>query len=176
MIDFRTARSHATAHRRLRASGLRAPDAWSASACDRTSCPASSCHDAKVVARPPTEHPRMSSPDFRSNRPAKSRSSLRHLCLTSRDFVPWRFLDAGQLSLRSLFVAGVQKPSHNQTQAPQQRSRIECIIPSANVRGATSHYSETRVIVVECEVPSESAPGKTLIDRADFSDAYRAPQ
>jgi hypothetical protein len=24
------------------------------------------------------------------------------------------------------------------------------------------------VIVVECEVPSESAPGKTLIDRADL--------
>src|SRR5262249_36057369 len=92
-------------------------------------------------------------------------------CVTSA-----RFLDAGQLSLRSLFVAGVQKPSDNQTQAPQQRSRIECIIPSANVRGATAHYSETRVIVVESEVPSESAPGKTLIDRADFSDAYRAPQ
>ena len=29
--------------------------------------------------------------------------------------------------------------------------------------------------VVECDVPSESALGKTLIDRADFSDAYRAP-
>ena len=29
--------------------------------------------------------------------------------------------------------------------------------------------------VVECDVPSESALGKTLIERADFSDAYRAP-
>jgi hypothetical protein len=42
---------------------------------------------------------------------SKSLSSLHHLCLTSRDFVPWRFLDAGQLSVRSLFVAGVQKPA-----------------------------------------------------------------
>jgi hypothetical protein len=25
--------------------------------------------------------------------PARPRSSLHHLCLTSRDFVPWRFLD-----------------------------------------------------------------------------------
>jgi hypothetical protein len=32
-------------------------------------------------------------------------------CPTSRDFVPWRFLDAGQLSVRSLLVAGVQKPT-----------------------------------------------------------------
>ena len=29
-------------------------------------------------------------------------------CHTSRDFVPWRFLDAGQLSLRSFFLAGVR--------------------------------------------------------------------
>ena len=29
--------------------------------------------------------------------------------------------------------------------------------------------------VVECDVPSESALGKNLIERADFSDAYRAP-
>jgi hypothetical protein len=34
--------------------------------------------------------------------------------------VPWRFLDAGQLSLRSLLVAGVQKPSHIQTHAPRK--------------------------------------------------------
>src|SRR5271157_584 len=74
-----------------------------------------SCHHAKVVARPPTDHTRISSPDFGSNRPTKSRSSLHHLCLTSRDFVPWRFLDAGQWSVRSLFVAGVQKPSQKAT-------------------------------------------------------------
>ena len=36
--------------------------------------------------------------------------SLLRRCPTSRDFVPWRFLDAGQLSVRSLFLAGVQKP------------------------------------------------------------------
>jgi hypothetical protein len=29
--------------------------------------------------------------------------------------VPWRFLDAGQLSVRSLFVAGVQKPAHKRS-------------------------------------------------------------
>ena len=29
--------------------------------------------------------------------------------------------------------------------------------------------------VVECDVPSESALGKALIERADFRDAYRAP-
>src|SRR6516225_6470528 len=52
---------------------------------------------------------------------------------------------------------------------------IEGIIPPANVRGATSYYSETRMSVVECDLPSESALGKTLIERADFSDAYRAP-
>ena len=63
---------------------------------------ASFVHDAKVVARPPTEHPRSSLPDFGSNRPAKSLSSLHHLCLTSRDFVPWRFLDAGQPSVPSV--------------------------------------------------------------------------
>jgi hypothetical protein len=34
--------------------------------------------------------------------------------------VPWRFLDAGQLSVRSLLVAGVQKPAHERTHAPQQ--------------------------------------------------------
>src|ERR1700740_2798946 len=34
---------------------------------------------------------------------------------TSRDFVPWRFLDAGQLSVRSLLVAGVQKPAQQAT-------------------------------------------------------------
>jgi hypothetical protein len=28
--------------------------------------------------------------------------------------VPWRFLDAGQLSLRSLLVAGVQKPAQSE--------------------------------------------------------------
>jgi hypothetical protein len=37
--------------------------------------------------------------------------SLLRRCPTSRDFVPWRFLDAGQLSVRSLLVAGVQKPA-----------------------------------------------------------------
>jgi hypothetical protein len=64
------------------------------------------------VARPPTDHTRISSPNFGSNRPAKSRSSLPHLCLTSRDFVPWRFLDAGQWSVRS---AGVQKPAQKRS-------------------------------------------------------------
>src|SRR3984893_14401495 len=39
--------------------------------------------------------------------------SLLRRCPTSRDFVPWRFLDAGQLSVRSLLVAGVQKPAQN---------------------------------------------------------------
>jgi hypothetical protein len=34
--------------------------------------------------------------------------------------VPWRFLDAGQLSVRSLLVAGVQKPAQQRTHAPQQ--------------------------------------------------------
>ena len=29
--------------------------------------------------------------------------------------------------------------------------------------------------VVECDVPSDSAMGKDLIERADFRDAYRAP-
>ena len=36
-------------------------------------------------------------------------------------FVPWRFLDAGQVSLRSLLVAGVQKPAHLLTHAVQQQ-------------------------------------------------------
>jgi len=31
------------------------------------------------------------------------------------------------------------------------------------------------MIVVECDVPSESALGRDLIERADFRDAYRAP-
>src|ERR1700730_15013959 len=41
--------------------------------------------------------------------------SLLRRCPTSRDFVPWRFLDAGQLSVRSLLVAGVQKPAQQAT-------------------------------------------------------------
>src|SRR5215831_18457734 len=32
-----------------------------------------------------------------------------------------------------------------------------------------------RMSVVECDVPSESALGKALIERANFRDAYRAP-
>jgi hypothetical protein len=67
------------------------------------------------VARPPTDHRRISSPNFGSNRPAKSRSSLPHLCLTSRDFVPWRFLDAGFWTVRRFFVAGVQKPAQKRS-------------------------------------------------------------
>ena len=43
---------------------------------------------------------------------------------TSRDFVPWRFLDAGQVSLRRLLVAGVQKPSHYETFAIGSNSNI----------------------------------------------------
>jgi len=31
--------------------------------------------------------------------------------------VPWRFLDAGQLSVRSLLDAGVQKPAQRETHA-----------------------------------------------------------
>jgi hypothetical protein len=46
--------------------------------------------------------------------------SLLSRCPTSRDFVPWRFLDAGQLSVRSLLVAGIQKPAHFRTHTPQQ--------------------------------------------------------
>jgi hypothetical protein len=34
--------------------------------------------------------------------------------------VPWRFLDAGQLSVRSLFLAGVQKPAQKRTHASRQ--------------------------------------------------------
>jgi Protein of unknown function (DUF2867) len=48
-------------------------------------------------------------------------------------------------------------------------------IPPANVRGATSYFSETKMSVVECDVPPESALGKALIEQADFRDAYRAP-
>jgi len=33
-------------------------------------------------------------------------------CHTPRDFVPWRFLDAGQLNADRLVVASVQKPAH----------------------------------------------------------------
>ena len=29
--------------------------------------------------------------------------------------MPWRFLDAGQLSVRSFFLAGVQKPAQERT-------------------------------------------------------------
>ena len=43
----------------------------------------------------------------------QSKGQLLSWCPTSRDFVPWRSLDAGQVSLRSLLVAGVQKPTLN---------------------------------------------------------------
>src|SRR5467141_5039166 len=48
--------------------------------------------------------------------------SLLSRCRTSRDFVPWRFLDAGRLSVRNLLVAGVQKPTHEMTFAAAVRS------------------------------------------------------
>src|SRR4029077_9788117 len=54
--------------------------------------------DAKVVVRPPTDHTRFCTLIFGSHGAAKSRSSLHHLCPTSRDFVPWRFSDAGRIS------------------------------------------------------------------------------
>jgi hypothetical protein len=74
------------------------------------------------------------SPDFGSNRPAKSLSSLHHLCLTSRNFVPWRFLDAGHLSVRSLLVAGVQKPAHEATYAAQQLQTYSMISSASTSR------------------------------------------
>src|ERR1700732_2386529 len=54
--------------------------------------------------------------------------SLLRRCPTSRDFVPWRFLDAGQLSVRSLLVAGVQKPAQTRKsvqliRSPHRRAR-----------------------------------------------------
>ena len=54
--------------------------------------------------------PTKSNPLFSSNR-----AKTLKLCTHSRPtlFVPWRFLDAGQLSLRSVFVAGVQKPARS---------------------------------------------------------------
>ena len=39
-------------------------------------------------------------------------------CSTARDFVPWRFLDAGQLSLRNVFALPASKNQH--------RSRHRC--------------------------------------------------
>src|SRR4029077_12022484 len=54
--------------------------------------------DAKVVVRPPTDHTRFCTLIFASHGAAKSRSSLHRLCPTSRDFVPWRFSDAGRTS------------------------------------------------------------------------------
>src|SRR6202008_1845315 len=48
-------------------------------------------------------------------------------CHTSRDFVPWRFLDAAQASLRSLFVAGVQKPCTHGTHAAQYYSTTSSV-------------------------------------------------
>jgi hypothetical protein len=95
--------------------------------------PQASCRIAKVVARPSIDHARISSPDFGSNRPAKSPSSLHHLCLTSRDFVPSCFLHAGQLSVRSPFVAGVQKPAHctlpDSCTAAKPSSITTCLAP-----------------------------------------------
>src|ERR1700746_696916 len=50
---------------------------------------------------------------------------------TSRDCVPWRYLEAGQLSARSLFVAGVQKPAQQRTfvsicvSDPAARARLD---------------------------------------------------
>jgi hypothetical protein len=58
------------------------------------------------------------------NRPAKSLSSLRHLCLTSRDFVPWRFLDAGLLSVRSPLVAGGCKQIASYSITSSARARV----------------------------------------------------
>jgi hypothetical protein len=58
---------------------------------------------------------------------------------------------------------------------PRRIGDMEGNIPPANVRGTTSYCSETRMGVVECDVPSESVLGKALIERADFRDAYRAP-
>ena len=48
------------------------------------------------------------------------KSPLRPLpcrCQTSRDFVPWRFLDADGPNAKHLIIAGVQKPAQEETLA-----------------------------------------------------------
>jgi hypothetical protein len=52
------------------------------------------------------------SPSAGQHGAARSRSSLHRLRPTSRDFVPWRFLDAGQLSVRSVSLLPASKNQH----------------------------------------------------------------
>src|SRR3984893_6790071 len=89
--------------------------------------------------------------------------SLLRRCPTSRDFVPWRFLDAGQLSVRSLLVAGVQKPA----QTEKYSARADVFRSSSdNGRGFSArkgrypdrrswrlHPLFRRTIVMECRGP-----------------------
>lgn len=49
----------------------------------------------------------------------------------------------------------------------------EIISPPAKRPRCNVIYSETRMSVVACDVPSGSALGKTLIERADFGTAHR---
>jgi hypothetical protein len=52
--------------------------------------------------------------------------------------VPWRFLDAGQLSVRSLFVAGVQKPSHKRSFLTAASSLRENVSSLGEIADATA--------------------------------------
>jgi len=51
-------------------------------------------------------------------------------CHTSRDFVPWRFLDAGQLSLRSVSSLPASKNQHN-NRLMRRSKRHLCSITSS---------------------------------------------
>ena len=50
-------------------------------------------------------------------------------CHTSRDFVPWRFLDAGQLSVRSVSVLPASKNQHKRRHYKNDRCRRILDIP-----------------------------------------------
>src|SRR5262249_53384855 len=103
---------------------------------------------------------------------------------TSRDFVPWRFSDAGRWS------AWIIPPSRHPktctfpdtcTAAKVDERWITCrresrVLFRLQTCTVQRHITpRLRMSVVECDGPSGSALGIALIERADFSDAYRAP-
>jgi len=79
-------------------------------------------------------------------------------CHTSRDFVPWRFLDAGQLSLRSVSSLPASKNQHRNRQS----------IDHCSEDGVRPHGLRT-VTRARCEAHARG--DRALADAVDLGDA-----
>jgi hypothetical protein len=74
------------------------------------------------------QYPSINSPELHA--PAEMSTALssvpRYADTTSRDFVPWRFLDAGQLSARVFSLLPASKNQHTSDKTHLEHKRIRC--------------------------------------------------